>query len=106
MRIFHVALPADWEDAQRSGSYTMSTRGVTLEQEGFIHCSWEDQVDATRSAFYADVDELLLLTIDTDLLTSPWQVDEVPGGETFPHIYGALNLEAVVSADPFHPQGP
>ena len=99
MRIFHLALPAEWSDAERSGSYTLSTRGVTLEEEGFIHCSRHEQIDATRAAFYADVDDLLLLTIDTDLLTSPWQEDEVPGGETFPHIYGALNLDAVVNIE-------
>ena len=96
MRIFHLALPHEWAAAVEAGAYTMSTRGITLEQEGFIHCSREDQVEPVRSRYYSDVDELLLLTIDTDLLTSPWQVDEVPGDETFPHIYGALNLEAVV----------
>lgn len=96
MEIFHLALPADWAAAQEAVSYTMSTRGVTLEQEGFIHCSREEQVEATRAAFYADVEDLLLLTIDTELLTSDWQFDEVPGGQTFPHIYGPLNLDAVV----------
>ena len=100
MLIFHLALPDDWAEAQRARSYTVSTRGVTLEQEGFIHCSREDQVDATRRAFYADVDDLLLLTIDPARLTSPWQVDELPGGESFPHIYGPLNLEAVVAVAP------
>ena len=49
-----------------------------------------------RSRYYADVGEpLLLLTIDTDLLTSPWQEDPV-GDDTYPHIYGPLNPDAVV----------
>jgi len=53
--------------------------------------------------FYDGVgEELLLLTIDTDLLTAPWQLDEVPGQpEPFPHVYGPLNVDAVVSAEPF-----
>jgi len=96
MRIFHLALPDEWSHAQETGDYRMSTRGVTLEQEGFIHCSLEHQVEPVRQAFYVDVPEILLLTIDTERLTSPWQYDEVPGGETFPHIYGPLNLDAVV----------
>ena len=37
MQIFHIASASDWTAAQRSGTYTTSTRGRTLEQEGFIH---------------------------------------------------------------------
>jgi glutathione S-transferase len=45
---------------------------------------------------------LRLLTIDTDLLTSPWRLDPVEGEALpFPHIYGPLNIDAVVSAEPF-----
>jgi len=95
-RIFHIALPDEWAAAQAAGAYTRSTRGLTLEQEGFIHCSDVDQVEPVRAAFYADLSDLLLLTIETERLTSPWKYDEVPGGGTFPHIYGALNLDAVV----------
>ena len=102
MRIFHLALPDDWAAAQAAGEYTVSTRGVTLEQEGFIHCSLPEQVDPVRRNYYADVDELLLLTIDTDLLTSPWQLDDVPGAGEFPHVYGPIDLAAVVEASPLH----
>lgn len=103
MRIFHLATVADWEDAQRSGSYTTSTLGRTLAEEGFIHASREDQWRGVRERFYAGVDEaLVLLVIDTGRLASP-VVEEAPGGgvdETFPHIYGPLNTDAVTSALP------
>ena len=52
--VFHIATAADWASAQRSGSYTTSTRGRTLEQEGFIHCSRREQVAAVWRSFYAD----------------------------------------------------
>jgi uncharacterized protein (DUF952 family) len=96
MLIFHLATLSDWGDARRTGAYTISTRGVTLEQEGFIHASRADQVDGVRSRFYADLDEpLVLLTIDTALLTVPWREDPV-GDDTYPHIYGPLHPDAVV----------
>jgi glutathione S-transferase len=95
MLIHHLALPDDWAEAQAAGDYRVSTRGVTLEQEGFIHCSKPEQVEPVREAFYADVHQLVLLTIDTDLLTSPWQLDPVEDQE-FPHVYGPINLGAVV----------
>jgi glutathione S-transferase len=100
MRIFHLATAADWERARHDGAYTTSTRGVTLEQEGFIHASRADQWEGVRERFYADVDEpLVLLEIDTDLLDVP-VVEEPPApgvDETFPHIYGPLRPDAVVA---------
>lgn len=103
MRIFHIATVADWDEAQRTGAYTTSTRGVSLEQEGYIHASRADQWEGVRAAFYADVTEpLVLLEIDTDLLDVS-VVEEVPAPgmtETFPHVYGAIAPAAVVAARP------
>ena len=100
MLVFHVASLADWTAAQESGAYTTSTRGVTLEQEGFLHASRADQVGDVYDRYYADADEpLVLLTIDTDLLEVPWREDPV-GSDTFPHIYGALAPAAVVEVRP------
>ena len=102
MRIFHIATAPDWAAAQRAGSYTTSTYGVTLADEGFLHASRGDQWQGVRQRFYSEVAEpLVLLAIDTDLLTAP-VVEESPPGtdETFPHIYGPLNPEAVVQVIP------
>lgn len=103
MRIFHIATAEDWAAAEGSGAYTTSTRGVTLEQEGYLHASRADQWEAVRTRYYADVAEpLLLLEIDTDLLDVPW-VEELPAEgatETFPHIYGPLSPDAVVAVHP------
>ncbi|MGZ4438693.1 MAG: DUF952 domain-containing protein [Nocardioidaceae bacterium] len=106
MRIFHLALASHWADAVASGSYTTSTLGRTLAEEGFIHCSHESQVAGVRRAFYADVEEpVVVLTVDTARLTSPWQLDEVPGAaEPFPHVYGPLDLDAVVAVTPLLPE--
>lgn len=96
MRIFHIARAVDWEQARRTGSYTVSTYGRTLEQEGFIHASRREQVRGVFDTFYRDVpDRLVLLAIDTDLLTSPWQEEPV-GTDVFPHIHGPLNTSAVI----------
>lgn len=96
MQIFHVATAADWAAAEQSGSYTTSTYGATLAEVGFIHASRAEQTDGVLDAFYADVSEpLVLLTIETDHLEPQWREDPV-GDQTFPHIYGPLNVDAVV----------
>jgi uncharacterized protein (DUF952 family) len=103
--VFHIATAADWTAAQRSGAYTTSTRGVTLEQEGFIHCSRRGQVAGVWKSFYADAGEpLVLLTVDTGRLTSPWQEDPV-GETTYPHVYGPINTSAVVRAQALDARG-
>ena len=103
MRIFHLATEEAWASALTAGTYTVSTLGLQLSDVGFIHCSQAEQVVGVHERFYRDVtDPLRLLTIDTDLLTSPWQLDPVEGEPLpFPHIYGPLNVDAVVSAEPF-----
>ncbi|MBC7592874.1 MAG: DUF952 domain-containing protein [Kineosporiaceae bacterium] len=102
MLIFHIATTADWQAAEASGSYTTSTRGVTLKSEGFIHLSRDSQADEVLSKYYAGATEpLTLLMVDTALLTSPWQFDDVAGAlRSFPHIYGPLNPDSVVRATP------
>ena len=111
MLVFHVATATDWTAAQQSGAYTTSTRGVTLEQEGFLHASRSEQVGDVYDSYYANVGEpLVLLTIDTDRLDVPWREDAV-GDDSYPHIYGPLSPAAVVdvrpiSGRPSPPAGP
>jgi glutathione S-transferase len=101
--IFHLALPDDWAAAFANGEYRMSTRGVTLEQEGFIHCSTREQMEATANRFYGDVEHLVVLTIDPRLVPSPIVFEPpAPGMDVlFPHIYGPLPIAAVNAATPW-----
>lgn len=97
MRIFHVATAADWREAEQTGSYTTSTYGASLAELGFIHAARPRQVDGVLARFYSEVTEpLLLLEAETDLLDSPWRLDDV-GGESFPHVYGPIQVVAVVA---------
>lgn len=98
--IYHIALASDWETAQQAGDYRVSTRGRSLADEGFIHCSRADQVQGIVAAFYADAGPLVLLTIDPALLSSPVQDDEIAPGVVFPHVYGPIDLAAVVGTAP------
>jgi uncharacterized protein (DUF952 family) len=93
--IFHIAERAEWEAARDAGRpYEVSTRGRTLAEEGFIHASHdEDQVRRVRRAFYADLDDLVLLAIDPQDLDVR---DEAVGDDVFPHIYGPIPPSAVI----------
>ena len=101
--IYHLSTPAEWDEAQAAGDYTSSSRDRTLADEGFIHCSRADQVAGVLGRFYVDAGPLLLLAVDTELLTAPWQDDEIAPGVFFPHVYGPINLAAVVAVTPLVP---
>lgn len=103
MFLFHVATEADWAEARAAGRYERSTYGRSLTEVGFLHASASRaQLDGVLSSYYADVREpLRLLVIDPDRLTSPWRMEPVPGEPApFPHVYGPLNLDAVVDTAP------
>jgi glutathione S-transferase len=99
--IFHLALPDDWAAAFGDGEYRMSTRGVTLEQEGFIHCSTRAQMEDTANRFYSDLDQLVVLTVIPRLVPARIVFEPpAPGIDTlFPHVYGPIPITAVVSAE-------
>ena len=100
--IYHITPRDDWFAARQSGSY----QPESLSAEGFIHCSTEEQVAPVANAFYAAQRDLAVLVIDPARLVSElkWDPPAHPAPESapaalhgqFPHIYGALNLEAVI----------
>lgn len=102
-RIWHLAHTADWEAALAQGSYAISTRGLTLADVGFIHCSYAHQVRSVAALFYTDDQApLTLLGIDLERLAAAGvEVRAEPGdprhpdGERFPHVYGPIPVAAV-----------
>ena len=103
--IYHLALEGDWRAARATGVYSVSTRGLTLEQVGFIHASYAHQIAATYQRFFADAGPLKLLMIDPQRLAAlrlPLRAEPAPGSaELFPHVYGALPVEAVLQVEAY-----
>ena len=92
MLIYHIVLPDVWESVKNSSSYS----AASLETEGFIHCSYDHQLDGVIGRYYANEAELVILTIDPAKLTSELVEEPSTGGEIYPNIYGPINLDAVV----------
>jgi uncharacterized protein (DUF952 family) len=92
--IYHLVLRRVWEQ-----NVAEPYRADSLTSEGFIHCSFAEQVAWAANRFYADADDLLVLHIDPERLTSSLGEEPCDTGEIFPHIYGPLNREAVVKVE-------
>lgn len=96
-RIYHLALPADWDHAAERGRYAVSTRGLSLADEGFIHCSYLHQIEPVANRWYRDLDRLVILRLDTEALAAEVRVEPSSdrSGELFPHVYGPIPATAV-----------
>jgi uncharacterized protein (DUF952 family) len=100
--ILHLVNRADWDSARARGSYAPPS----LAAEGFIHCSTIAQITDTADRHFRGQRGLAVLCIDESRLKAELKyeppmpavnlnVNENPGG-LFPHLYGPLNLDAVV----------
>lgn len=98
--IYHIASHEAWQQAQAAGAY----RADTLSSEGFIHLSTGAQVLGTANRFYRAQSGLVLIAVDTDRLVAELRYEESEPGQFFPHLYGLLNLDAVLAAYPFPPR--
>jgi uncharacterized protein (DUF952 family) len=103
--ILHITSDAEWKVALRDGEYV----APSLASEGFIHCSTHSQAAATANVYFRGATDLVLLLIEEAAVTAhvkyepPVSAARAGSTELFPHIYGPLNLNAVVAVVAFPP---
>lgn len=103
--ILHITTYREWEKAKLEGEYNAES----LKKEGFIHCSTIKQTVNTANLFFKGQKELLILCLDESKLTAECRYEASTGGgkhelsidNLFPHIYGSINLSAVIKVIPF-----
>ena len=101
--VFHIVKRSEWKAAVSQGSYEPASLGA----EGFIHCSTIEQLLDTANRFYRGQKDLIVLCIEESRLNQPlkFEAPSMAAHEErdglFPHIYGALNLEAVTTVVEF-----
>lgn len=96
--IWHITKREQWEQALLSQVYFSDS----LVSEGFIHCSTSQQVLPVANFLFRGQQDLLLLSIDSSKVQPEIRYEDVDG-TAFPHIYGALNTDAVVEVLDFVP---
>jgi uncharacterized protein (DUF952 family) len=101
--LVHLCGAEDWRCAQADGEL----RPESLASTGFVHLSTPEQVHLPANRLYAGRADLVLLRLDPALLTSPirWEpgVATDPAAMVFPHLYGPLPVEAVISVTRYLP---
>lgn len=98
--IMHL-IPGDEWTKQRNNAFLYPD---SLKTEGFIHCATRDQIMGALEFLYKEKVDLNLLCIDADLVNAQIVYEDLyKTGEDFPHIYGALNRNAVIEVIDFKP---
>ena len=92
-RIYHLTTAPAWDEAQAAGAY----RAASLASEGFLHASTAGQVEGSANRYFAGHPTILVLTVDLGRVAVPVRWERSPhADDPFPHLYGPLNLDAVV----------
>jgi Uncharacterized protein conserved in bacteria len=90
--IYRIVARSDWKAAQAAGAFAGTAHDI---RDGFIHFSTAAQAAETAAKHYAGLADLLLLYVDTARLTAPLKWEVSRNNDLFPHLYGALPVDAV-----------
>jgi uncharacterized protein (DUF952 family) len=95
--IYKICTASEWHQAEHAGAY----RGSAVDRkDGFIHFSTAEQAPETASKWFAGLRDLVLVAVDGDALGARLKWEPSRGGALFPHLYGDLELSAVLRVDP------
>jgi uncharacterized protein (DUF952 family) len=101
--LVHLCSNEEWAAAQKRGEL----RPDSLAASGFVHLSKPQQVHLPANRLYAHRTDLVLLRVDAARLSSlvRWEAGTPtdPDGMVFPHLYGALPVQAVINVTPYLP---
>ena len=92
MKIYHIVTPEVWGFFKNKDFY----EAESLPTEGFIHCSFANQLEGVLDRYYKNAGRVLILEIETDKLTSKLVNEPSTNDEVYPHIYGEINRKAII----------
>ena len=95
MKIYHIVTPEVWDKFKNEDFY----EAESLQTEGFVHCSFAEQLEMVLERYYKDAEKVLILEIETDELTSKLVNEPSTNDEIYPHIYGKINKNAIVGIE-------
>jgi uncharacterized protein (DUF952 family) len=94
LKIYKICPASAWREAERQGVYRGSADDA---RDGFIHFSTASQVAETARKHFFGQRALFLVEIDADELGDALRWEPSRNNELFPHLYGELDLGAVIS---------
>ena len=94
--VYKISSSAMLQEARGRGRFDGSADDA---RDGFIHLSAGHQVAGTLAKYFAGQRDLVLLAVDPERLGERLRWEESRDGELFPHLYGPLDLDHVISVE-------
>lgn len=91
--IYHVAIGKEWQKTNGSHYYSPAE----FKTEGFIHACLISQLEGVMQRYFLEKADLILLEIDESKLEADLRYEVSTGNESFPHIYGEINKDSIIS---------
>lgn len=92
MKIYHIVTTEVWGNFKGEDFY----EAESLQNEGFIHCSFANQLEGVLERYYKNAGKVLILEIETNKLTSKLVNEPSTNNEIYPHIYGKINVDSII----------
>jgi uncharacterized protein (DUF952 family)/quercetin dioxygenase-like cupin family protein len=98
--IYHVTTAEAWAAALPAGVY----QPAAFAADGFIHLCEADQLPHVGNDYYRGQSGLVALCVKPGAVQAIIKYEDLTGsGMVFPHVYGALNVDAVQQVVNFRP---
>lgn len=98
-RIYKISPASAWREAERQGAFRGSPDDI---RDGYIHFSTPSQVAETARKHFFGQTGLFLVAVDADVLGGALRWESSRNDELFPHLYGELDLGAVLDVQEMH----
>ena len=95
--IYKVLTATELNEARANGCFEGSPDD---RRDGFIHLSAADQLEGTLARHFAARPDLMLLTVDAEMLGAALRWEPSRGGALFPHLYAPLPMAAIRAIAP------
>ena len=90
--LLHIISSPDLAHARKIGEIAPAS----LQSEGFVHCSYPDQVLTPANERYPGTQNLVLIVLAPDRIPHPLVVEDSYGsGTAYPHVYGPIPIDAI-----------
>jgi uncharacterized protein (DUF952 family) len=93
--VYILCAPDVYDAAMATGTYAPES----LQVEGFIHASPAHQLTRVANKYYCQHAALRVLTVDPSKVHAELKWEMISTGDSYPHFYGPLNMDAVVAVD-------
>lgn len=93
--IYHLVDTTYLENFRQEQGASATYFPATFEEEGFIHCCTEAQIEKVLPRYFSDIPKVKMIVVATKEIPSPIKYEAGADQDLYPHIYGGIPVQAI-----------